>query len=67
MHYDTRPFGHDKLDTTAHYTKVATGMISAITSPLDDLGLTARSLIIKRTRGKKPGPKKPSKNEPPSE
>ena len=54
--------GHDKLDTTAHYTKVATGMIAAITSPLDDLGLTARSLIIKRKRGKKPG-----KNEPPSE
>ena len=46
--------GHDKLDTTAHYTKVATGMISAITSPLDDLGLTARSLIIQRKRKDKP-------------
>ena len=47
--------GHDKLDTTAHYTKVATGMIAAITSPLDDLGLTARSLIVKRKpKGKPP-------------
>lgn len=34
--------GHDKLDTTAHYTRVATGMIAGITSPLDDLGLTAK-------------------------
>jgi site-specific recombinase XerD len=27
--------GHDKLDTTARYTRVATGMIAAIVSPLD--------------------------------
>jgi site-specific recombinase XerD len=27
--------GHDKLDTTARYTRVATGTISAIESPLD--------------------------------
>ena len=27
--------GHDKLDTTARYTRVATGMISAVESPLD--------------------------------
>ena len=30
--------GHDKLETTARYTRVATGMISAVGSPLDDLG-----------------------------
>lgn len=30
--------GHDKLETTARYTRVATGMISAVNSPLDDLG-----------------------------
>lgn len=30
--------GHHKLDTTARYTRVATGMISAIESPLDLLG-----------------------------
>lgn len=41
--------GHDKLDTTAHYTRVATGMISSITSPLDELGLT-------RKRGKRRPP-----------
>ena len=27
--------GHDKLDTTARYTRVATGMISGVESPLD--------------------------------
>ena len=27
--------GHDKLDTTARYARVATGMIAAIKSPLD--------------------------------
>jgi site-specific recombinase XerD len=30
--------GHDKLDTTARYTRVATGMIANIESPLDLLG-----------------------------
>jgi site-specific recombinase XerD len=29
--------GHDKLDTTARYTRVATGMIASIASPLDRL------------------------------
>jgi integrase/recombinase XerD len=27
--------GHAKLDATAHYTRVATGMIASIESPLD--------------------------------
>ena len=54
--------GHDKLDTTAHYTRVATGMISAITSPLDELGLTARSLI----KGKRRGPSRSQRNEMPA-
>ena len=31
--------GHDKLDTTARYTRVATGLIAAIESPLDRLSL----------------------------
>lgn len=30
--------GHDKLETTARYARVATSMISKIQSPLDDLG-----------------------------
>lgn len=44
--------GHDKLDTTARYTRVATGMISNIESPLDLLlspGKTPR-------RGRKEAP-----------
>jgi hypothetical protein len=34
-HYDAWPLGHDKLDTTARYARVATGMIAGIESPLD--------------------------------
>ena len=30
--------GHDKLETTARYARVATGMIADIASPLEDLG-----------------------------
>ncbi len=33
--------GHHKLDTTARYTRVATGAIAAITSPLDPLSTSA--------------------------
>jgi integrase/recombinase XerD len=35
--------GHDKLDTTARYTRVATGMIAGIESPLDLLSLPRKS------------------------
>jgi integrase/recombinase XerD len=44
--------GHDKLDTTARYTRVATGMIARIKSPLD---------LLSQPR-KKPG-KKPDTGE----
>jgi integrase/recombinase XerD len=44
--------GHDKLDTTARYTRVATGMIAKIKSPLD---------LLSQPR-KKPG-KKPDTGE----
>jgi integrase/recombinase XerD len=37
VHYDSCPLGHDKLETTARYTRVATGIIAKIESPLDDL------------------------------
>src|SRR5262249_22644800 len=34
--------GHEKLETTARYTRVATGMISKIESPLDGLSVPRR-------------------------
>jgi site-specific recombinase XerD len=44
--------GHDKLDTTARYTRVATGMIANIESPLD---------LLAKARKKPKKPKKPQK------
>ena len=38
MHYDPRPLGHVRLDTTARYTQVATNIIRDVMSPLDRLG-----------------------------
>jgi integrase/recombinase XerD len=46
--------GHDKLDTTARYTRVATGMIAGIESPLD---------LLSQSRKK---PKKGRKDPPPA-
>ena len=40
--------GHDKLDTTARYTRVATGMIANLDSPLDLL--TAPPVRAKRRK-----------------
>ena len=47
--------GHDKLETTARYTRVATGMISGVVSPLDDLKLPRRKSA---KRGKRKPPAK---------
>ena len=44
--------GHDKLDTTARYTRVATGMIANIKSPLDLLSQPRKK--PKKNPGKKP-------------
>jgi integrase/recombinase XerD len=44
--------GHDKLDTTARYTRVATGMIASIKSPLDLLSQPRRK--PRKKPGKKP-------------
>lgn len=45
--------GHEKLETTARYTRVATGLITAIESPLDQLDMPNKA---KRRRGRpKPG------------
>jgi integrase/recombinase XerD len=45
--------GHDKLDTTARYTRVATGMIASVESPLDQLSAPRR----RPKNGKKEQPK----------
>jgi site-specific recombinase XerD len=47
--------GHDKLETTARYTRVATGMIANVTSPLDLLSQP-------RKKAKKPQQKAPQNN-----
>ena len=46
--------GHDKLDTTARYTRVATGMIAGVESPLD---------LLSQPRKK---PRKSRKDQPPA-
>jgi integrase/recombinase XerD len=40
--------GHDKLETTARYTRVATGMIAKIESPLDGLSAPRRRRARRR-------------------
>jgi len=45
--------GHDKLETTARYARVATGLISAVESPLDRLG--ERKHPKQRSKTKAPG------------
>ena len=41
--------GHEKLETTARYTRVATGLITAVESPLDQLHLPSK---VKHRRGR---------------
>ena len=52
MHYGSCPLGHTKLETTARYARVATGLITSIESPLDRLN-------VPRKRAKKPGKGQP--------
>jgi integrase/recombinase XerD len=47
--------GHDKLETTARYSRVATGLIAKIESPLDALS-TPRRGRTKRDQEKPPAP-----------
>jgi|SRR6185312_3049205 len=47
--------GHDKLETTARYTRVATGMIARIESPLDGLSAPRRRRA-KRATTEPPAP-----------
>src|SRR5205814_7296900 len=39
--------GHDKLETTARYTRVATGMIASVESPLDQVVATSQAVQAK--------------------
>jgi integrase/recombinase XerD len=51
-HYGACPLGHDKLDTTARYARVATNTIREVMSPLDRLTpLTAKN---DKSRGEPP-------------
>ena len=48
--------GHDTLDTTARYTRVATGMIAGIESPLDRLSQPRKKPKKAKERGSKDQP-----------
>jgi site-specific recombinase XerD len=45
--------GHHRLETTAHYTRVATGIIAAVASPIDKLAGKGAKPKTTRSRGKK--------------
>ena len=51
--------GHEKLETTARYTRVATGHITAVESPLDrlDMPQSIKAAERRRRRKAKPGKK----------
>ena len=53
IRYIQAVLGHDKLDTTARYTRVATSRIAAIDSPLKHLGSSAKPRKLK-TKHRKP-------------
>jgi site-specific recombinase XerC len=42
--------GHEKLETTARYTRVATGLITAVESPLDKLDMPHSSRTSARAK-----------------
>ena len=46
--------GHDKLDTTARYTRVATGMIASVESPLDLLSQPRKKPRSQREEQERP-------------
>ena len=51
MHYDSRLLGHDKLETTARYALVATGMIAKVASPLDLLSQPRKKAKKPQSKG----------------
>ena len=58
--------GHDKLDTTARYTRVATGMIAKIESPLDLLGQPRRKPRKPQHNTRKPNAETTTTEQPPA-
>jgi integrase/recombinase XerD len=46
--------GHEKLETTARYTRVATGIISKIESPLSRLSVRRHRRVKRKSKTKKP-------------
>jgi site-specific recombinase XerD len=46
--------GHEKLETTARYTRVATGLIAKIESPLERLSVPSHKPAKRKTKAKKP-------------
>jgi site-specific recombinase XerD len=46
--------GHEKLETTARYTRVATGLIAKIESPLERLSVPPHKPAKRKTKAKKP-------------
>jgi hypothetical protein len=45
VHYDSRPLGHAKLDSTALSTRVATKTIQQVMSPLEHIAVNPHMLL----------------------
>ncbi|MBV9062881.1 MAG: tyrosine-type recombinase/integrase [Alphaproteobacteria bacterium] len=58
--------GHKKLDTTARYVRVATGMVSAIESPLDRLAQPRKTPRKPKQSTRKPSIETTSTDQPPA-
>jgi hypothetical protein len=58
VHYDSRPLGHSKLDTTARYAHVASGFHSWTIDEADRPNLETRrnaAVVIERRDDRKKG------------
>jgi hypothetical protein len=53
--------GHEKLETTARYTRVATGIIAKIESPLERLNVPPHKPAKRKTKAKAKAKKPPAR------